>query len=647
MSSLTIQGISAVKAGNIEEGNKLLRQALEQDSDDLLAWLWLSSAVDTDRERIICLENVLRIQPSHTLAKAALAKLSGETSQPAAESPVPPLPAAPERLNKIIKQSGELHLPPTPAYTPPPLPPLPPLPETPQNQEAEPAAAPAPKPKILSEDPYRKPRKKPLPLWLWLVMIILLGCIGAFLFFGYRSYTNIQKQISTQASSLQLTLTQVFAPTATATPTVTPSITSTATITPTPTLRPTSTLSPTPSLPPPNSADASIMKSIQQQVADLRGLQVTSQIPAYIIPKDQAVSLLINDLIPTETLAALQNEKQALVAFGLITPDFNLENHIINRLVDGSNGIYLPWNKQINIVSAQFGDIEQYTFSREFDLALVDQNFDLVKMGLTQACILEDERCQASQALAEGDSLLLQSQWLKQYAGLHLSRSVDAYKQPLQILVDPNPPAYDLEDLNFPYKYGQTFVTTLYNKGNWAQVNQAYQNPPQTTEQILHPEKYLSGEGPVAVNDTSIETALGSGWKLIESSSFGEWSTFLLLGYGSDVASQIDVKTAQAAAAGWGGDHYQVLYDAADDKTALAVHWVWDTLPDADEFQQAMATHLSKLYRGNALSRPKGQCWQVNDQATCLYAVGGQTLWLQGPDPQTLDALLVQFPAFN
>jgi hypothetical protein len=316
-------------------------------------------------------------------------------------------------------------------------------------------------------------------------------------------------------------------------------------------------------------------------------------------------------------------------------------------MVNGAAGIYLPWARQIFIAGAQFGINEEYMYAQEFDQALVDQNLDFGKIGVTKQCIYEDERCQASQALIEGDALLLQSQWLKQYAGPRNLKSINNIKLPLQILADQDPPAYILQDLDFPNLYGLAFVNALYDKGNWAQVNQAYQNPPQTTEQIMHPDKYLSGEAAVPVGDFALDNTLGSNWKLIQSKSFGEWTTYLLLGYGADMASQVDPKTAKVAAAGWSGDHYQVLYNAANDQTALAAHWIWDSSADALEFQNAMQTHLSKLYRGNQLNQPKGECWQVNNQATCLYSIEGQTLWLQGPDTQTLDTLLAQFPAFN
>jgi hypothetical protein len=476
---------------------------------------------------------------------------------------------------------------------------------------------------------------------------MLLCCVGSSAVIAYEYYTNIRPQVLAQAHSIQLTLTKVMAPTITSTPTIVPSITSTGTITPTPTIRPTNTPSPTPSIEPAGPTVAALMSGIQKEVSDLRGLPIKAQVPSFVIVKDRAETLLVDDLITADNKTALENEKQVLVAFGLVKPDYNLVNNVINRVINGADGFFIPWDKQIFIVGIQFGGYEEFAYAHEFDHALVDQNFDMGKLGITKDCIYEDERCQATQALIEGDAMLLQSQWLKQYAGPRNLNFLNNYTPPLQLLPDKNPPPYVMQDLNFPYQYGQAFASYLYDKGNWAQVNLAYQTLPKTTEQIIHPEKYVSGEGAIPVNDFSLDGTLGSDWKLIQSNSFGEWTTNMLLGYGVDVASQVESKTAIAAAAGWGGDHYQIFYNASSNKTALAAHWIWDTPQDAVEFQNAMQTHLSKLYRGNQLTRPKGQCWQVNNQSTCLYTIEGQTLWLQGPDTQTLDTMLAEFPAFN
>ena len=49
--------------------------------------------------------------------------------------------------------------------------------------------------------------------------------------------------------------------------------------------------------------------------------------------------------------------------------------------------------------------------------------------------------------------------------------------------------------LEFPYDGGLPFVTALYDQGGCDAVNAAIQTPPASTEQVLHPEKYLRQRG--------------------------------------------------------------------------------------------------------------------------------------------------------
>jgi membrane protein YdbS with pleckstrin-like domain len=71
----TQQGIAALKTGDKQNAAKLLRLAVQEDPKDLQAWLWLSGAVDTNRERIECLQNVLKIDPNNHVAARGLAQL--------------------------------------------------------------------------------------------------------------------------------------------------------------------------------------------------------------------------------------------------------------------------------------------------------------------------------------------------------------------------------------------------------------------------------------------------------------------------------------------------------------------------------------------------------------------------------------------
>jgi hypothetical protein len=107
-------------------------------------------------------------------------------------------------------------------------------------------------------------------------------------------------------------------------------------------------------------------------------------------------------------------------------------------------------------------------------------------------------------------------------------------------------------------------------------VNRLYELPPATTEQILHPEKYLAGELAVPVRAPSAP----AGWEALRSGHVGE----LLLRSMLDVCN--DRPTAYLAAAGWGGDAFTVV--GRGPRGALLLVTTWDTEGDAREFERAM-----------------------------------------------------------
>lgn len=80
------QAIAALKAGKKAEARRLLESILAADRHHEQAWLWMSGVVDTDAERIICLENVLTLNPYNERARKGLEQL-GRTP--------PPLPITP------------------------------------------------------------------------------------------------------------------------------------------------------------------------------------------------------------------------------------------------------------------------------------------------------------------------------------------------------------------------------------------------------------------------------------------------------------------------------------------------------------------------------------------------------------------------
>jgi Tol biopolymer transport system component len=70
------QGIEAARKGDKATAQKLLRQVVESDHDNEIAWMWLASTIDNLQERKQALEQALRINPENTRAQDALTQLN-------------------------------------------------------------------------------------------------------------------------------------------------------------------------------------------------------------------------------------------------------------------------------------------------------------------------------------------------------------------------------------------------------------------------------------------------------------------------------------------------------------------------------------------------------------------------------------------
>jgi len=446
--------------------------------------------------------------------------------------------------------------------------------------------------------------------------------------------TNVQKNSEIPPTVVSFVLPPTWTPTSTPISTPIPSVT--------PTLTPTSS----PTLPPVAPTIAAQMDRIAEEVSNLRGLPILTQIPGNLITRAHAKTLL-SDMVFTEELKIkLKDEAIVLSSFGLITPGYDLENYVLNSQVDGIGGVYIPWEKDIYILGNSFRGMEHFIYAHEFNHALTDQHFNINEMGIYPVCESNEQKCSAIRALIEGDATIIMYRWAERYATLQDNRDILAFQPPIQALPEENPPPYVLEDLDFPYKYGSLFVQYLLDRGNWKEVDKAYQNLPDSTEQIMHPEKFVAKEAPLTINEPTLDN-LGSNWRLIRSDALGEWMTYLLLAFGANLDSQVEPSVAKAAAQGWGGDHYLVYHSDLEGKNILAAQWQWDTSEDAIEFMEAMRFFVGNRFKGEKIEHLTGECWDANQQSTCLFLEGKQVLWLLSPELSTLDSLFSLFTDFQ
>lgn len=91
------EALAAIRAGDKVTGKEKLMQVVEADQLHEQAWLWLSACVDTKEDQIVCLQNVLTVNPHSEAARRGLEKLGflPPTDEAAPEAPKPRIQPAP------------------------------------------------------------------------------------------------------------------------------------------------------------------------------------------------------------------------------------------------------------------------------------------------------------------------------------------------------------------------------------------------------------------------------------------------------------------------------------------------------------------------------------------------------------------------
>jgi hypothetical protein len=387
---------------------------------------------------------------------------------------------------------------------------------------------------------------------------------------------------------------------------------------------------------------AASMDAIQDQVIAIRGLEPAGEFTREIFSPEDLRDRVVNDFFADYTPEEAADDAMILTLIGLLEPDFDLIALYIELFSEQVAGFYDDETKEMVVVGDEsFGGPEKLTYAHEYNHALQDQNYDFdgVLMYNDDACEIDSERCAAIQALIEGDSTLLELQWFIENASDTDLQEIVEYYDSLDLSVLENAPAFLQEDFVFPYDEGYLFVESLFNDGGWAAVDAAYADPPVSTEQILHPEKY-PGDPPVEVAMPDLLPTLGDGWEQLDDNVMGEWYTYLILGHGADPAARLADEEAAAAAAGWGGDRYVVYLNRSTGGLVLALKAAWDTPADAAEFADAFRDHAGARF-GAATAGPSGAALYEGEAGVHLFLeAGGATIWIAAPDPAVAEAVL-------
>lgn len=251
-------------------------------------------------------------------------------------------------------------------------------------------------------------------------------------------------------------------------------------------------------------------------------------------------------------------DARALVALGAVRRGTNLKALLKRALPGQVAGYYDPRTRQLVVGSnaeKKLDAIEQLTLAHELEHALADQVLGLPPFLDERATPDGREDLElAALSLVEGDATLLTDA----FAGEHLSVA-DAFRSIGPALAAQDEfdqlPYYLQASTIFPYEDGLTFVCSVFERGGWNAVNRAYRRLPQTSAQIMFPERYFARE---RATDAPDPQPPGRGWKLVDEQAFGAANLLWLFeAPGGDVGRELP--DARKRAAAWAGGELRVF----------------------------------------------------------------------------------------
>jgi hypothetical protein len=364
---------------------------------------------------------------------------------------------------------------------------------------------------------------------------------------------------------------------------------------------------------------------LQQEVAEVGGIPFRSRVPLDYMSRDDMVRYLkevFDAEYPSEKAVA---DQRTLIAFDLLPPGTDLRGTRARLLEDNVAGFYdeRPGKKRLYAVSAdrRLTPANQIILAHELRHAVQDQYVELHEL-LPDAIGDFDDRRMALVSLLEGDATLVMEQFLTRHLPGLADKGLDFSELAVPGGMMPGVAPVLQEQLVRPYLAGRNFARTLWESGGWDAVKAAWSHPPQSTEQVLHPSKYVSGEAPQNVTIAYSP----SGATLVSEGVLGEMLLRPLLGEGSD-----------AAAAGWGGDRYKV-WDVKG-KTLLVWRSQWDTGADADEFLAAARARFTRS-SGPGREQVGWIVFHSGDWTRALSLRSGAVLLVASDSPAALEAAL-------
>jgi len=250
-------------------------------------------------------------------------------------------------------------------------------------------------------------------------------------------------------------------------------------------------------------------EEVQQTLGELSvitGFPIKHPVAFESITRDQINKYLQERIKEVTKPDEIRAEELTLKKFGFVPESFDLRKNTIDLLTEQAAAFYDFHRKKLFISDWAQTSMRDVALIHELAHALADQSFSLEKF--TKKVEQDSEKSLARQAVVEGQAMWLTNAVIARRAGKFPEAApADTSKTTAdpanssggddKFPVFDQEPLYIRENLLFPYNAGERFQDSVYDRDQKDAFARVFHEPPVSSQQVLHPEKYFDHVVPV------------------------------------------------------------------------------------------------------------------------------------------------------
>jgi len=378
------------------------------------------------------------------------------------------------------------------------------------------------------------------------------------------------------------------------------------------------------------------------QMSALLDLPIKEPLKKSLRSKDEIRAYLIREEKEDRTDAERYADDKTLEAFGLIPKGFPLDSYMLDVLTDQVAGLYDPKAKEFYIADWIPADEQREVMSHELTHALEDQSFHIDPW--IKAARPNDDAELAREAVSEGSALAAMVDYTMRDEKIGVRDMPDVslvIRAGAVSEMDKDPklskaPGYIRDELLFPYLAGTGFSQQfLKAHSGWRDLHEIFENPPVSTQQIIHPDLYLKNVKPEKVALPEWKGLVPEDWKLLEENTMGEF------GLGEVLKQFLGQERADMTSPAWKGDRYAVFENAKTKEVSLVFRTAFDNPDDTARFfgQYSEALELKHASRKDLFRRPNFFQFQTDAGGVFLHCAASTCLVVENAARETFDGI--------